>query len=59
MSEHTPSTMIQAPVGRLVDLKQVEVATTIVILLGFLYLLHAAHSTASRMTTCNQHAKVE
>jgi hypothetical protein len=58
-SEQTSSETMQAPVGHLAELKQAEVGTTVVILLAFLYLLHAAYQTASRIDARNPHAKVE
>jgi len=59
MSGNSSSETVRAPVGHLADLKQVEVGTTVVILVAFLYLLHAAYRTASRISSRNQHAKGE
>jgi len=59
MSGDSSSETVRAPVGHLTDLKHVEVGTTAVILVAFLYLLHAAYRTASRISSCNQHAKVD
>jgi PIG-X / PBN1 len=59
MGGNSSSETVRTPVGHLADLKQVQVGTTAVILVAFLYLLHAAYRTASRISSCNQHAKVE
>jgi hypothetical protein len=53
------SETIHAPVGHLADIKQVEVGTTAVVLVAFMYLLFAAYQTASRIDSRKQHHKVE
>jgi len=55
----TSPAIIQAPVGHLADLELVEIGTTAIIWLTFLYLFRAACRTASRMNARNWHVKVE
>lgn len=49
--------IIQAPVGHAADNKQVEIGTSVIVLLGFLYLLHAAWHTASSLSIRNHRVK--
>jgi hypothetical protein len=53
---NTPVEFVELPVGDYGDLKWVEIGTTMVILVAFVILLHAAYKTAFRTRS---HIKVE
>lgn len=56
---HSESETIQAPIGYLADLRQVEMGTAAIILLAFAYLLHVSYRTASGINVRNANAKIE
>lgn len=56
---HLSPETIQAPIGDLADLKQVEIGTAAVIVLAFIYLLHVSCRTASGIGARDTNPKIE